>query len=250
MDYSPNPAHLWFLGNIFIYVLLLLPVFYYLVQHEKGKFVGCIRKLLGHPLGLLVITAAFISETMLAKPALYELYAMTWHGFFVGLVAFFCGFCFMLAGTACWKMLVKWRLLFLSIAIAFYVYRLLQVQMKVPNTMLVLESNSWIFSIFGFGYKHLNRPGKALRYLSSAAYPIYIIHMIFLYLGSALLFPLNTSVYLQFLLVFIFTVAGCFAVYELIIRRVNFIRVLFGLKALAEPSHKKSMLQQHLQQSG
>jgi hypothetical protein len=74
---------------------------------------------------------------------------------------------------------------------------------------------------------------------TAGAYPIYIIHMIFLYLGSLLLFPLNTNVYVKFVLVWIFTVAGCFAKYEFFIRRINFIRILFGLKVLAKPSNKK-----------
>jgi len=239
IEYIPNPAHLWFLGNIFMYVLLILPVFYWLVRNEKGKLVGWIRKILSHPLSLLIVTAAFISETVLVNPALYELYAMTRHGFFIGLLGFFSGFCFMLAGTPFWKMLLKWRWLFILTATTFYVYRLLQVQMKVPNIALAIESNCWIFSIFGFGYKYLNHPGKALRYLSSAAYPIYIIHMIFLYLGSLLLFPLHVDVHVKFILAWIFTLAGCFAGYEFIIRRINFMRVLFGLKALAKASSKK-----------
>lgn len=242
IGYLPNPAHLWFLGNIFIYVLLLVPVFYWLKKNEKGKFVGWIRKLLGNPLGLLMVTAAFITEAVLLNPALYELYAMTRHGFFMGLLAFLFGFCFMLAGTPFWKMLLKWRWIFLLTAIVLYVFRLLQVQMKVSNIALVIESNCWIFSIFALGYKYLNHPGKALRYLSPAAYPIYIIHMVFLYLGSSLIFPLNTGVYIKFVLVLIFTVAGCFAGYEFIIRRVNFIRQFFGLPALARSSQKKVIL--------
>lgn len=60
-------------------------------------------------------------------------------------------------------------------------------KMKVHNVQLVIESNCWIFSVFAFGYKYLN-PGKVLRYLSQAAYPIYIIHMICLYLASLLMF--------------------------------------------------------------
>jgi glucan biosynthesis protein C len=239
--YIPNPAHLWFLGNIFIYVLLLLPVFYLLVKNEKGKFVGWTRKILSNPLGLLIVTAAFISETVLLKPVLFEMYAMTWHGFFTGLLAFFFGFYFMLAGASFWKMLLKWRWLFLMIAISLYIYRLLQVQMKVPNIALVIESNCWIFSLFAFGYKYLNHPGKGLRYLSPAAYPIYIIHMIFLSLGSFLIFPLNIDVHIKSILVLIFTVAGCFTTYEFIIRRVNFVRIFFGSKALAVPGRLKGV---------
>src|SRR5690349_23001336 len=28
ISYSPNPGHLWFLGNIFVYVVIFIPVFY------------------------------------------------------------------------------------------------------------------------------------------------------------------------------------------------------------------------------
>lgn len=228
-SYTPNPGHLWFLGNIFIYVIILSPVFFYLKKNEEGKVVTWIKKGLGNPLGLLLVIAAFIAEVMLVDPVLYELYAMTWHGFFLGLFAFFFGFLFVLSGSSFWNMLLKWRWLFLAAAVSLYTWRLLQSLMKVPNFQLVIETDSWIFSLFAFGYKYLNSPGKILSYLSQAAYPIYIIHMIFLFLASLLIFPLNIEVHLKFILVLVFTVTGCFIFYEFIIRRVNITRVLFGL---------------------
>jgi len=228
-SYSPDPAHLWFLGNIFIYVLLLLPLFLYLKRNER--FIARLRAVLGSPFCLLIVVACFIIEALILDPAVYALYAMTGHGFFLGLLAFFFGFCFILGGAPFWKMLLRWRWLFLTIAVALYVYRLLQVQMRVPNIQLVIESNAWIFSILAFGHRYLNHPGPALRYLSQAAYPVYIIHMICLNLTSALIFPLDMDVRLKFALILLFTIALCFIVYEFAIRRASFVRVFFGLKA-------------------
>jgi glucans biosynthesis protein C len=227
---NSNPGHLWFLGNIFAYVVLLSPVFFYLKRNEDGPLATVIKKTLRSPFGLLVVIAAFIIEVVLVKPYPYELYAMTWHGFFLGLLAFFFGFCFVLSGDAFWKMILKWRWLFFSAAVLFFTYRLFQFQMRVPNYLLVIESNLWILSVFAFASRYLNRPGKALTYLSQAAYPVYILHMNFLFLGSMLIFPLDIPLPVQFILVLLFTGAGCFAAYELVIRRVNFIRPLFGLK--------------------
>jgi glucan biosynthesis protein C len=93
-----------------------------------------------------------------------------------------------------------------------------------------MESCAWIFTVFGLARRYLNRPGPALSYLSQAAYPVYILHMIFLYLGSYLLFPMNISAWLKFILVVAFTFTGCFTTYELI-QRVRVLRPLFGLKA-------------------
>lgn len=231
LSYIPNPAHLWFLGNIFVYVLLLLPIFFYIKRNKKKEFVTRAKKIISNPFSLLIIVATFIAEALLMNPALYEFYAMTWHGFFLGLLAFFFGFCFALGGFSFANMLLKWRWLFLAIAIVLYACRPWQPQMKVPNIQLTIESNCWIFSVFAFGYKYLNHPGKTLRYLSEAAYPVYIVHMIFLYLASLLIFPLNMDAHLKFILVLMLTITGCFTLYEFVIRRINLVRALFGLKA-------------------
>jgi glucan biosynthesis protein C len=229
LHYSFNPGHLWFLGNIFVYVLVLAPVFFYLKRNENGKIVAAIKRMLGSPLGLLPVAALFIAEVMIVKPNPYELYAMTWHGFFVGLLAFFFGFCFVLSGTVFWQMIVKWRWMFVLSAATLFALRLFVFEMRSPGYLLVIESDCWIFSVFAFGNKYLNHPGKALNYLSQAVYPVYILHMIFLFLGSLLIFPLDLQTPVEFILVLLFTLAGCFGFYEFI-RRINILRILFGLK--------------------
>jgi hypothetical protein len=42
--------------------------------------------------------------------------------------------------------------------------------------------------------------------------------------------PLNIPNYIQFILVALLTGIGCFAFYDLVIRRIWFLRPLFGLK--------------------
>jgi len=230
IKYYPHPSHLWFLGNIFVYVLIFLPLFFYLKKNEEGRLAFWIKKILSNPLSLLVVVAAFALEAWLGSPMFYELYALTWHGFFLGMFAFFFGFCFVLAGAPFWNMLVKWRWVFLGLAVSFYVYRLFQVQMKVPHVLLAIESNFWIFALFAFGYKHLNFSSKALVYLSGAAYPVYIIHMICLFLASFFVFPLDMAIPLKYAIVLTATFVSCFVFYEFLIRRVGLLRPLFGLK--------------------
>lgn len=228
LNYVYDPGHLWFLANIFIYVLLLTPVLFFLKHNESGKVVGMIKKILGNPLGLFIVISAFVAEALIIKPVPYEFYAMTWHGFFLGLLAFFFGFCFVLSGPAFWHMLMKWRWVFLGVAASLFALRLYYFEMTTPSYLIVTESQTWIFTVLAFANKYLNRPGKALTYFSRAAYPAYILHMIFLYLGSTLIFPLPIAVPLQFILVLLFTVGGCFASYELI-RRVRYLRTFFGI---------------------
>lgn len=228
--YTPNPGHLWFLGNIFIYVVVLSPLFFYLKRNQDGKSIAGLRKFISSPWGILLVIAAFVAEVLLVNPNLFEVYAMTWHGFFIGLLAFFFGFLFVLSGDSFWRMIFKWRWLFLSVASMFYAYRLYQLPVPAPSFRLAIESNLWVISIFAFGFRYLNQPSKILDYLSQAAYPVYILHMIFLFLGSILIFPLNIPVAFQFILVLLVTGVGCFATYEFVIRRTKIIRPFFGLK--------------------
>lgn len=227
--YTADPGHLWFLGNIFVYVILFCPLFYYLKRNEDGKLARGITKLFRTPLGFVLVVAAFILEAVLIKPYPYEMYAMTWHGFFLGLLAFLFGFCFVLSGKGFWHMILKYRWVFLGAALTLYVIRLVYWSMNAPVYLLVTESQCWIISVFAFGYKYLNRGGRALTYFSQAAYPVYILHMIFLYLGSMWVFRLNLDVRIQFMLVLLTTLIGCFATFE-VIRRLKWVRPLIGLK--------------------
>jgi glucans biosynthesis protein C len=230
-SYNPSPGHLWFLGNIFVYVMVLSPLFFYLKKNSQGKLARAIRWLFSNPLGLLVVIATFTAEAMVVKPYPYEMYALTTHGFILGLLAFFFGFCFVLSGDGFWNMITRWRWVFPVIAIGLFIVRLTYFQQNTPHVLLITESDCWIFSVLAFAHRYLNRPGKVLDYLSQAAYPVYILHMIFLYLGSLLIFKLNIAVQIQFVLVLVFTFVGCFAAYE-VIRRVRILRPLFGLRAI------------------
>lgn len=234
LHYSVSPGHLWFLWNIFAYVLLLSPLLFYLRNNQNGKLVAGLKTMLSTPLGLIPVIGLFVAEVLAMKPHPYELYATTRHGVVLGALAFFVGFCFALCGHSFSSMLLKWRWLFLVSASGLFVIRSVLLRANTPGYLLPVETNVWILSVLAFGYRHLNHPGKALSYLSQAAYPVYILHLIFLFLGSSLIFPLALSAPLKFVVVLAFTVAGCFTAFELI-RRVSILRPLFGLKMQERP---------------
>jgi len=229
LTYSLQPSHLWFLANIFIYVLVLSPLFFLLKKHEQGKVSKGLKRLFGNPLGLLVIIALFVAEVLLVNPESYETYSMTLHGFLLGMLAFLFGFIVVHAGEAFWQTVSMWRWPLLILAAALFALRIILYDLLAPNYLKAIESNLWIFSVFGFGYRYLNHPGKALSYLSQAVYPVYILHMLFLYVGSFLLVPTKMPAIIKLFLLLAFTFAGSFACYEFIIRRIRILRPLFGL---------------------
>jgi hypothetical protein len=230
LSYYSHMGHLWFLGNIFVYVVILLPLFFYLKKNEGGRFRKNLSSLMSHPVGPLFISLFFVIEVVLIKPQLFTLYAQTWHGFFNGFLAFFFGFLLVYSGKTFWQTVLKWRWLYIGIAGILYAIRLFEFETTIPGPLMAIESNCWIFGVFGFGYKYLNKPSAVLSYLSQAAYPVYIIHMFVLYLGALIILPLEIHPMLKFLYIVVFTGLGCYLTYEIIIRRIGFLRPLFGLK--------------------
>ncbi|WP_372753982.1 acyltransferase family protein [Labilibaculum sp.] len=229
MSFSLNQGHLWFLANIFIYVILLSPLFFYLKKNKNGAFKKFLEQIFKTPFGFLFVLAPFVLETIIMRPEPFELYALTLHGFFLGFLAFFFGFCFIYSGKSFLNTILKWRWMFILLALGLYLVRLTIFELKSPGYLMAIESNIWIFAVLSFGYKNLNRPSKTLSYLSQAAYPIYILHMFFLYAASYVILPMDIPVIPKFLLIVSFTFIGCYGSYELI-RRCIILRPLFGLK--------------------
>ena len=187
--YFPNPGHLWFLSNIFIYVLFLSPAFFYIKRNPDNILLKLFKRALNYPLVLYLITIPFIfeAELVVTPEQGFTGYAYTAHGFWLGLLAFFSGFLFISVGDAFSEAVGKIKGIALAIAISLYLIRLILFQFGGPLYLIVIESWSWLFAIFGFGASYLNQPSKKLTYLSKAVYPVYILHMIFLFASSELI---------------------------------------------------------------
>ncbi|NRD23611.1 acyltransferase family protein [Winogradskyella litoriviva] len=230
LSYFPHMGHLWFLGNIFVYVLLLSPLFFYLKKNEKGRFKKIISKVMSYAFGPLTISIFFMLEVGLVKPQLFELYAQTWHGFIIGFLAFFFGFLFVYSGKAFWQTVAKWKWLYISIASVLFTLRFTGYQSISNMYITTIESNTWILGLFGIGYSYFNKPSALLNYLSPAVYPIYIIHMFVLYAAALLILPLDLHPMLEFIAITVITFIICVLIYEFILKRINILRPLFGLK--------------------
>lgn len=226
------PAHLWFLANIFVYVILLAPVLFYLKKNEE-RLKSVVAKAMNHPLKLMLFAIPLIISVLLIKPESYATYAYTWNGFALGFIAFFLGYLFVFAGSTFWETIAKWKWAFLTVGFGMYIVRLLAFEMEGPLYLMSIETLVWIYAILGIGYTHLNFSNSWLTYLSEAAYPVYIVHWVFIHLASMWLFPLDVPVFWKFIGVVMITFVGSLGFYHLVLRNINWLRPLFGLKLKA-----------------
>lgn len=240
INWIPNAGHLWFLANIFLYILIMFPLMGFLKRAPESKTARILKRIFGSLGGVAIAMILMSAEAFIVKPVPYELYAGTLHGFILGLVGFFCGFCFAFSGEGFWNMVSKWKALFLVMAAGLFAFRL-YLGTAAPGFMTAIESTSWIVTIIGFAATYLNRPSARLSYLSEAAYPVYIIHMLMLYGASAILFPLSIPVELKFFLTLTLTVAGSMLFFEFVVKRISVLRFLFGLKANSPHREKASL---------
>lgn len=105
--------------------------------------------------------------------------------------------------------------------------------------MLSLCSNlvgwSWLFTIFGFGLGRLNIRTPLLDYANEAVLPFYILHQtVMLTIGF---YAVNWLIpdLVKWIVILLGTFVICMALYESLIRRINLLRFLFGMKPLPRP---------------
>ncbi len=229
--YSPAAGHLWFLANIFLYVLFLLPVLVYWKNRPDNFILRFLSKLFQYRLGLLLMTLPLILEAIILKPGnKFVTYAGTWHGFWLGMVCFLTGFILISLKDTFWQAAKRIRWIVLILAFSLYLSRMLEINVgAAQNALFGFESMSWMLAILGFGSLYLNHPSAKLDYLSSAVYPVYILHLPIQFVLSYYIIPLELSAGLKLILLLVGTFGISFGIYE-VIRRIKWIRPLFGMK--------------------
>jgi len=233
IGYSPNPGHLWFLGNIYTYVLLLLPVMLFCIKNPDNFIFKIFRIILKHRLGIFSLALITGLEGVLFSPHDYVNYAMNIHGFMLGLICFFLGFILVSMKHDFWPIITNTRSIALFLACIFCMIRFYFVFTMVdydgPKFVIGFESMCWMLAVFGYGSIYLNHQSKALTYLKNAVYPVYILHMPLQFLLSYLIMPIKLPLLLKLSFLIIGTLFCSIFLYEIIIR-INWIRPIFGLK--------------------
>ena len=175
--------HLWFLINIFIYCWLFVPILNFI---SKENFISLLLK---RPGGIFIFAIPIIAEGYLLNSVrfktetygdYYTTYALTEHGFILGLIWFAIGIILTSQGDAFWESNKKnWRL-HLALGMTSYFYRLFNNFIEdyaLDNRLIAFESFNFIFALLGLAAVYLNKDSPQLTYYKTAVYPVYIVHL-------------------------------------------------------------------------
>jgi glucan biosynthesis protein C len=175
--------HLWFLINIFIYCLVLIPILNFI---SKENFVA---SLLSKPGGVFLFSLPIIAEGHLLNLSrfrtetygdYYSEYALTDHGFVLGFLWFFIGIILTSQGDAFWESSAKNWKLHLALGMTSYFYRWSNNFLEdyaLDNRLIAFESFNFIFALLGLAAVYLNKDSPQLTYYKTAVYPVYIVHL-------------------------------------------------------------------------
>jgi peptidoglycan/LPS O-acetylase OafA/YrhL len=91
---------------------------------------------------------------------------------------------------------------------------------------------SWccILAILGFGIKHLDQSSAFLKYANEAVLPFYILHQTVLVAVGYLVVQWAIPSLLRWAVLLLASFALITVTYELLVRRLNVMRILFGIK--------------------
>jgi surface polysaccharide O-acyltransferase-like enzyme len=88
----------------------------------------------------------------------------------------------------------------------------------------------WVLSIIGYGRRYLNFKTKFLGYANEGIYPFYILHQTVLIVLAFYVIRWDTSISIKYFALSLSTLLICVLVYDFVIKRNNFVRVLFGMR--------------------
>ncbi len=242
--------HLWYLAYLWLYTMVLLAL---LPALESGIGKRLQAWLASRSLAWMIVlpTALFFSYLLVLKPRFPETHALAgdWYLHAEYFSVFLFGY-LVSRQPDFWRRVARWRWKTLPIALLGITVELglraigrgLLLPDDVPEWLTVLPWGAiehagralymWtaLLAIFGWGHAWLNRPFRWLPYATEAVYPWYILHQSLIVLLAYWLIPLKLGGGIESTLVIGGTIAGCLLLHELVIRRIGFLRPLFGLK--------------------
>ena len=240
----PTWNHLWFVAYLWVYTVVA-----WAIDRSAPAALARMRTRLGGwlsgsaalwaPIALLAVVRVALVGRFESTHALVD----DWYNHAQYFSVFALGF-LLARAEAFWEALQRLRWVSLVLATASYAFIVWHFygsgygeDLPPPDALRTLQrvvwaTNQWtvIASICGFAYRFRHADSKALRYLVPAVFPVYILHQTVIVVAAYQLKPLGIPALLEGPLLVALTFGACFGGYA-IIRRVRWLRPLFGLKA-------------------
>jgi glucan biosynthesis protein C len=232
-------GHLWFILFLFIFSLVALPLFLYLIRRDSGKrLTNLLASFFSLPGTILLLGLLLYGIARLIDFYPNPLYFITY--FILG---------FLLIGDVRYeKAIDRHKLIALILGPILYLFFGYFLVVGFPQNLpswsieIIRVYNEgiapWLFVIafLGYGRKYLSYSNKFLKYTGEASYPVYILHQTVIVIIGFYVVQWSAGVLPKYVTILVASVVVSFVIYDLLIKRTNVTRFLFGMRLKKKPA--------------
>jgi hypothetical protein len=237
----PTWNHLWFVAYLWVYTVVMI-VLTALLPGAFARAELALQRVLSSA-GILVLPALLLAFYRLVLfPSFPQNDALIgdWYNHALYFTIFALGFV-LASSEGVQKEMVRWRWTALAIASALFVCHLAASAFWPPEKAVPLSLGitgrvgyglyQWccIVAVLGFARGAVTQDSKARRYLTEAIFPYYIVHQTVIVGCAFALRDKGQPAWIEAAIILAATAASCALTYE-IVKRISWLRPLFGLK--------------------
>jgi glucan biosynthesis protein C len=234
-------GHLWFILHLFVYSLIALPLFLYFNRDSGLRWIMRIASVLMKPAVLFLLFPALL--------VLISKFPWVLGGNPLFYITFFILGFILMSDQRLMDKVDRYRLILLLLGVV-----------PLAGFIIMSATNSWpanipvwadgimdayrnafvpwffILALLAYGRRLLNFTNRFLKYFAEGAYPIYILHQTVLVAIAYFVVQWGLGVGAKYAIIVALSFAGTMLAYDILVRRTNITRFLFGMK----PQQKKS----------
>jgi len=234
--------HLWFLVDLFIFSIVVLPLF--IKWGGAGKSVmSRLAAVFAKPLALFLLLVGLLAViNIFVYPAGYLGFRNGGWNIVAYLLFFISGY-LLFANERIMEAVTKLRWSFFSGGILAFVCLIVFFLDEMADPAKYYNSAGFIFgsivqsigawglllAIFGLGSRFLNRTNRFLTYSNEAVLPFYILHQTVIISIGYYVVQWSTGIGVKYLVIAVTSFTAIMLIYEFL-RRINILRFLFGMR--------------------
>lgn len=226
-----TPAHLWFVLFLFVLSLVALPFFLYLRREDGQRLIDRLAAFFVRP-GTIFLFAV----PLIVAGGLPDIGGKNIFYYFTLFV-----YGYVLMADARFKEILdrhKMSALVLGLSLLLIYIGISAFGVRIPTWLAIVRGMCYdgfitgflLIAILGFGQKYLDFTNRALRYASEAAYPFYILHQTVIVIVGFFVVQWDVGVLAKFCTIVAAATLATTLAYELVVKRTNVTRFLFGMK--------------------
>ena len=237
--------HLWYLLALFLFSLFFLPLFCWLKDGSGQGLLNRMGSLLARPGAPILLALPTVALLNLIDPdsALGNWENGGWN--YIVYITFFLGGFLIFSHEGLQRRVQGQRWLSLAAGLVMLVVAFAlwggndpaygSLRFVVIYSLYGLCSWCLILAILGFGMKHLTFSTPFLKYSNEAVLPFYVMHQTVLLVMGYFIVQWDIPDLVKFLIIVSSSLGIIIGLYEYLVRRVDILRILFGMKPQARP---------------